>query len=200
MTSFYSSSTKFGIIASVALATLLIPPPSWSDGEGTEEHPVQSIDGLANSARPVGGVSALKSEYLLENGNVEEAVAYARKELHSNPDDIEAHLIYARALERKLRLQNEKDPQLFADCVREWLNVMRNESGEEKGISVHGISPLGHLFEDEDHGILAKQHLTALCGAPPRPWETDAKYMKKVLKNVSVRGKIIQPTTSGTHY
>jgi hypothetical protein len=184
------------VLASVS-TTCLALLPCGADESGTEDKPVRSIEGLQGGADS-GEVGDMKSEYLRNSEDVEEAVVAGKRALDKNPDSIESHLVYAQALERKLHFQKQKDPQLFAQCVKEWLIVLRNESGEEKGLSAHGISVFGHLMADESHSILAKQHLTALCGRGPKGWETDTVYLRKILKNVTVHGKIISPSSTST--
>jgi hypothetical protein len=138
---------------------------------------------------------AFLAEDKLRSGNVDEAIHLLKQSLSMDNDDADAHALYAEALERKLRKQDEKDPELFNKCVREWLLVLRNEVGEEKGLNVKGVGvPLMQTFyRDEDHNILAKNHLVKLTGSGPKPWETNTKYLKRVLQKPSetVAGKVV---------
>jgi tetratricopeptide (TPR) repeat protein len=163
--------------------------------EGSEEMPKTSIEGMSAGKDQWVGISEFKGEYIDKLGDNELAIEKTRRALQADPDDMEAHLMYAKLLERKLRMQplNEKDPKLFQTCVSEWLKIFRNEVGEEKGDSWHGIAPIGRLYQDEDHTLLAKQHITALCGFAPKVWETDSKFMDKVTKN-SVHAQIVKPS------
>lgn len=138
---------------------------------------------------------AFLAEDKLHGGDVDEAIRLLKQSLSMDNDDADAHALYAEALERKLRKQDEKDPELFNKCVREWLLVLRNEVGEEKGLNVKGVGVpgIGTFYRDEDHNILAKNHLVKLTGSGPRPWETNTKYLKRVLQkpNESVAGKVV---------
>lgn len=116
-----------------------------------------------------------------------------RKAVNRNPDDIEAHQSYAEALESKIRANPQIDVDLLRECVSEWLIVFRNEVGEEKGLGFHGISVMGYLYKDENHSETARQRLIALAGRAPKPWETNARYLKNVLRRASVSGKILTP-------
>jgi hypothetical protein len=148
----------------------------------------------------MGQVSPKSLTFLAENslraGNVDKAIHLLKHALSMDNDDADAHALYAEALERKLRKQDEKDPELFNKCVREWLLVMRNEVGEEKGIGFKGLSPpgLAAFYRDEDHNINAKNHLIKLCGSAPKVWETNTKYLKRVLEkpHAEVAGKVVK--------
>jgi hypothetical protein len=157
----------------------------------------------------------VRSSHLLEDGKelscqsllVEAQAAYreddidhtlklVKRAINLDDNDIEAHALYADALEKKLKRQPEKDPEMFQTCIKEWLLVLRNEVGEEKGLTAHGlgIPGLGKFYEDEDHSIKAKQHLYKLVGSLPKIWETDNKYLKRVLTPAatSVSGRVIK--------
>ncbi len=62
-------------------------------------------------------------------------------------------------LEAKLRSGEEKSPEAFKDCIKEWLLILRNEVGAEKGMTAHGIGipGMGKFYEDEEHTIEARQ-------------------------------------------
>jgi hypothetical protein len=141
--------------------------------------------GIVESAR-------ISSSYAIRNGRYDEAVRLTRESLKKNYDDMELHKLYAEALEGKLHISHNEDPQLFNECVKEWLIVLRNEVGEEKGNSYHGISIMGHLFEDEEQSLKARTHLIDLTGKAPKPWETNAKYLRRVLKRETVKGRVLQ--------
>jgi hypothetical protein len=135
-----------------------------------------------------------QADYALKLGNVEGALALIKKSLAENDDDADAHCLYAKALEKKLRGQEKRDPKLFNKCVKEWLIVMREEKGAEKGLYWHGIStPYGRSFGDEDNSLLAAQRLYKLTGSVPKNGQSDRKYLIRVLKptTTEVRGKIL---------
>ena len=122
------------------------------------------------------------------------AIELAKHGIALDKDDIELHRIYADALDAKLRKQLDQDPVVFNTCIKEWLIVLHNEVGEEKGMSWHGLSlPLAERFyEDEDIVIRARKSLYSLAGSLPKPWETDNRYMKRVCKSTTaVHGKIV---------
>jgi len=139
---------------------------------------------------------AFLAESNLKSGDVDKAIHLLKQSLSMDNDDADAHALYAEALERKLRKQDEKDPELFNKCVREWLLVMRNEVGEEKGMTIKGmgVPGIGTFYRDEDHNIMARNHLVKLTGSAPRGWETNTKYLKRVLEkpHAEVSAKVVK--------
>jgi tetratricopeptide (TPR) repeat protein len=144
------------------------------------------------------GALLLGAQYATEMGHYEDAIKICRQALKVDYEDADLHKIFADALEQKLRRQKEPDPTLFNECVREWLIVYRGLVGEDKGMGINGINPLGHLFEDEDRAIPARYHLVKLTGRAPRPWESNMKYLNKVLKPTesTVAGKVLHTNSS----
>ncbi|MBS1953278.1 MAG: hypothetical protein JST89_03775 [Cyanobacteria bacterium SZAS-4] len=151
----------------------------------------KSIDTLVDDDVTVANHFGMSSDYSLLNGQVEQAITSSRKALRRDPDNIEAHKSYAEALDQKIQLLKNADPELMRDCISEWLIVFRSEVGEEKGLGFHGISVLGNLYKDDGYAILARQRLIAIAGRAPKPWETNTMYLKSVLRRASVNGKII---------
>jgi tetratricopeptide (TPR) repeat protein len=146
----------------------------------------------------LGGNSAaalmFQADYMLKLGKFEQAIALCKLSLAQDNEDSDTHCIYAQALEKKLRAQVTRDPKLFNKCVKEWLIIMREEKGPEKGLYWHGFAtPYGRSFGDEDHSLLAAQHLYKLTGTVPRNGQSDKKYLMKVLKptTTEVRGKVL---------
>jgi hypothetical protein len=130
------------------------------------------------------------SDYLLKRGNYQDALRLIKIAIKKDNDDIDMHKLYAEALEKKYDAEPKKDPEIYNQCVFEWLLVLRQEVGWEKltknGIGVPGM---GKLFEDEDQVIPARQHLLSLTGSLPGVRENDTKYLRRVMK----------PTTTGVH-
>jgi len=166
------------------------------DRTTTGEYPgaISSVD-----AMQLGEVTAPSlrnsADYCLKMGQYDKAIKLARLALEKNFDDNDIHLIYAEALEKKYNKQVEKDPALFNKCVREWLIVLRQEHGDERGLSYKGVTIplLGKFYEDEDRVIPAKSHIMSLTGFLPKAWETDERFMKRVGKPVEtdVSGKVM---------
>ncbi len=162
---------------------------------GGEHRPLTSIQ--AWTELPKGNASSMmmSAEYSTRMGYTEQAIKQSRRALQRDPDDIDLHQQLAEALENKMKTQDERDPYLYNECVKEWLMVLRNEVGDEAGLTWHGIGlpKMQTLYQDSARGGVAKAHLIELTGSMPKAWETNAKYLKRIAKDAdaTVNGKII---------
>jgi len=155
--------------------------------------PVTNMDVYGMSGQSAATLM-FQADYLFTHGNTEGALLLIKKSLAENDDDSDTHCLYAKILEKKLRGQEHRDPKLFNKCVKEWLIVMREEKGIEKGLYWHGFAtPYGRSFGDEDKSILAAQRLYKLTGMVPRNGQSDKKYLSRVLKptTTEVTGKLL---------
>jgi hypothetical protein len=151
-------------------------------------------DNALELGRVSGDTLMTQAELCLRSRNFDKAILFARRSIQENGDDGDLHRIFAEALEGKLELQKEKDPALFKECVEEWLSVMRSGHGDERGLNVEGVGGIGDFFyKDDEHYIIARHHLVGLTGVAPKPWETNARYMKRVLKpKPGVKGNLVE--------
>ena len=170
---------------------------------GGERKPLTSIQ--AWTELPKGNASSMMmgAEYSTRMGYTEQAIKQSRRALQRDPDDIDLHQQLAEALENKMKTQDERDPYLYNECVKEWLMVLRNEVGDEAGLTWHGIGlpKMQTLYQDSARGGVAKAHLIELTGSMPKAWETNAKYLKRIAKDAdaTVNGKIIvKPKSSAS--
>ncbi len=140
----------------------------------------------------------LSAKQSMRHHNYKKAIVLLRKAVQLDPDDPDVRCLYAEALQEKLSHQVDKDPYTFNLCVRNWLMVARNEVGDEKGGSINGIGIGLGYFQDEDRTIRAKASLKKLTGYSPKPWETNDRYLRKVLKpaTTSVTATIREPELS----
>jgi hypothetical protein len=175
--------------------TMIVSGQSFQSEQEDSDRPMNNANGLANGhskgyaqdeygSIEISNRSArmlfLEAEQTMRSGDSAAALRKVKHSLAIDNDDIDAHLLYAQLLEEKLRGQTERDPSLFNQCVEEWLNIMRNRYGDEKGMRYKGINPCGDLFNDEERSITAKRALTKLTGYAPKTFETDNHYMKRV--------------------
>ncbi len=165
------------------------------DGQTTEKKLppgyVESIDAYVDG-KPTANALGLAAEYCIRNEKYDQAIKYCQKALDKDWDDADTHKAYAEALEMKYNKDPDQDPKVFNRCVKEWLIVLRNEAGEERGSSWHGLSIMGNFYDDEERQIPARFHLIGLTGRIPKAWETDDKYCKAVFKETTnVSGKIL---------
>lgn len=127
------------------------------------------------------------------------AIALLKQAVKLDSDDLDVRCLLAQALEEKLSHQQNKDGDDFNLCVHNWLAVARGQGGEEKGLTYKGVGLGVGLFQDEERAILAKRRLKSLTGYLPRPWETNDRYLRRVLRPASttVSGVVRTPESKG---
>lgn len=188
-----------------AAAICAASSPCFADDEeefppGTPLPPgyVRSID-VMNSGFATANSLELASEYAAMMHNYDQALVFAKLALAMDKNDLDVHIAYAQALQAKVDQSKDPDPRLFNECVREWLIVLRNEVGAEKGLNLpngRGIGKLNKLYEDEEHSIPAAMHLKALVGRIPKAGESDKHFLMQACKPVEleVTGKVLNGT------
>jgi tetratricopeptide (TPR) repeat protein len=189
------------LLVSASLAPSALARDSADEADGSEAHPVSSMQAFSGSAHQTADGILIGADYTSKDGNYDKAIALLRQAIKKDNDDLDIHLSLAEALENKLKAQDERDQSLFNECVKEWLIVLRNEKGAESGLTFHGLGFMGARYEDDLHAGLARVHLKDLTGSEPRGWETDARYIKRVCKpaNTDVSGKIVGSDRNKTH-
>ncbi len=177
--------------------TLQILPTSAQDSSGVGYYssgyrPIQNEDflGLAHNSPET---YLFRAEVAINREQWGQAVKYLRKSMKGNDDDIDTHKYLAVCLEKQMDEETDRDPAKFKECVKEWLVVLRNTKGAEKGLTFkNGLSPTNNKkWEDEQTAGMARQHLKELTGQEPKRWETNEKFIARVAKpaeeNVSAR-------------
>lgn len=135
----------------------------------------------------------LVGQQAVRTGDFDRAIKLLTRAVQINNEDMDSHLHLAEALQDKLESQEDKDPYIFEKCLKEWLIVYRGEVGEEKGLTWRGMGFMTDRYADEERAIVAKRSLIKLTGHAPRMWETDSKYITRMLKKESldVSGKLV---------
>lgn len=153
---------------------------------------LHDYDDIASPETETASRLAARARTSLKSGNYTRAIYLIKEAMKKDDDDIDIHALYALSLEAKIDSEEERDPELFKTCVHEWLLVYRQEVGEEKGMTFKGLNIMGTMWNDEYAGGMAKKHLKKLCGYLPKYWETDNRYVQRVLKpaETSVTGKV----------
>lgn len=124
----------------------------------------------------------LQAKQFMRHHNYNKALKLLKRAIQLNDDDMDIRVLYAEALDEKLSHQAEKEPDTFNECVKSWLMVARQEVGLEKGMTFKGLGFMSGQYADEDWAGKAKKRLRVLTGYSPKLWETDDRYLKKVLK------------------
>lgn len=104
----------------------------------------------------------LEGENSLRMGHIDRAIMVLQRSVEMTPMDMDGRILYSQALEQKLIGQKERDPALFNFVVKQWLFVAKKA-------------------EFPDQSFQGRQHLINLTGLAPKRWETDRKYLAKVL-------------------
>lgn len=143
-------------------------------GYAMDQYGAQQLSGRNAKMLLVEGQQAMRG------GDLVNAMHKVKRSLELDDDDMDAHCLYADIMDEQLRAQTEKDPSLYNKCVDEWLGILRNRYGEEKGMRFRGINPYGDLYHDEERSDVAKKALLKLTGYAPKTFETDAHYLKRV--------------------
>lgn len=189
----------------LVLALSLTGQASWAatdldDDDIAPRQPgvITSVEAMQMGEQTANAYS-VAAEYALSVGDTEQSIKLCRRAINKDMDDLDIHQIYAEALEKKIKKQPDRDPELFNECIKQWLMVLRSTVGDEKGLTnSNGIGLLTRFYEDDERGIPAKQHLLALTGSVPKAWESNAKYLKRVLKpgTTTVAGKVLKADAS----
>lgn len=177
--------------------TFQLLPASAQDSSGVGYYssgyrPIQNEDflGLAHNTPET---YLFRAEVAINRQQWGQAVKFLRKSMKGNDDDIDTHKYLAICLEKQMDEESERDPSKFKECVKEWLVVLRNTKGAEKGLTFkNGLSPTNNKkWEDEQTAGMARQHLKELTGQEPKRWETNDKFIARVSKpaeeNVSAK-------------
>ena len=156
----------------------------------------QEYEGYADGYKPITNdqffgngrstpvVNLFRAELAIRSRNWDQAIVYLRESMTADDDDIDTHKYLALCLEEKMKQEPEHDPEMYKECVKEWLIVLRNMKGPEKGMTFkNGISPRNTAkWGDEEGSMMASQHLLKLTGSVPKRWETNNKYLVRVAK------------------
>ena len=183
------------LVLIAASSVSLNPAMADPDEDYSEYHPVTSMEAFTSMGEQSAGSYAVAANYAMKHKNYDQAIKWCQEAIDKNNDDTDIHMIYAQSLQKKLKTQADKDPELFNKCVKEWVMVYKNEVGDEKGMSYKGATLpfMTKFYEDEDRSIPAKQNLITLTGTYPKYNETSAKFLKRVSKpaSTSVSGTLL---------
>jgi tetratricopeptide (TPR) repeat protein len=125
-----------------------------------------------------------RAEMAIQRRQWDQAIIFLRKSIKANDDDIDTHKCLAVCLEQKLEEQEDKNGPIYKECLNEWLIVMRNMKGAEKGLSKkNGSSPTNNQkWEDEEGAGMARTHILKLTGLEPKQRESNSKFIARVTK------------------
>ncbi len=181
---------KSSLQATAKVSTLGAPNAAghFPNDSGT----VTSIEAL-NVDQSTSGSLGLAADYALKQGQTAKAIRLCQQAIRQDSDDVDIHQVYAQALEQKLMGLKTCDSGLYNECIKEWLVVFRSDAGEERGVGFHSLGVSAGLYSDAERNVPAKTHLIHLVGRAPRPWESNARYLKLAIKpHALVAGKVVE--------
>jgi hypothetical protein len=111
---------------------------------------------------PTSGALSLEGEKTLKSGNLDRAIMVLQRSVEMAPMDMDARVLYAEALEKKISKQKDKDPHLFNFLIKQWLYVFKQAEFYDQ--SMQGLS-----------------HLVSLTGSQPKRFENEKKFLARVL-------------------
>jgi hypothetical protein len=115
-----------------ALADSISPGITSHDEQYSQEPPNSAYFGTGAGSR-LAEASSLRffGEQDLDNGKYEAAIPKLAKAVQLDSGDPTGHVLYARALTRKIIGEKAKiDAQLLSNCIREWKLIWRHDADQ----------------------------------------------------------------------
>ncbi len=129
---------------------------------GKSNNGVVQSDQFLELGSPTSNSLRMEGEQSLKYGSLDKAIMVLQKSVEMSPDDVDTRILYAQALEKKFLKQKVKAPNLYNFLIKQWLFVARKS-------------------EFEDQAEIGTKHLAHLTGQLPKRYETEARYLKRVM-------------------
>ncbi len=126
------------------------------------EQSLVSSDQLLDIGTSTSSALRLEGEQSMRFNNIDRAVLVLGKSVEMSPADMDGRILYAEALEKKLMRQKTQDPQLHNLVVKQWLYIAKKA-------------------DYMDQKMQGTKHLSSLTGQRPRMWETEDRFLARVL-------------------
>ncbi len=126
------------------------------------EQALVSSDQLLDIGTSTSSALRLEGEQSMRFNNIDRAVLVLGKSVEMSPADMDGRILYAEALEKKLMRQKTQDPQLHNLVVKQWLYIAKKA-------------------DYMDQKMQGTKHLSSLTGQRPRMWETEDRFLARVL-------------------
>jgi hypothetical protein len=138
-------------------------------GVGHIDRGYVTSDQLLELGLPTTEALRLEGEQCLRTGETDRALTVLQKSVEMAPWDMEGRILYAAALGKKLAERDGKDNALFNFVVKQWLFVYKHT-------------------EFADQQVQALSNLYALTKEKPKKFESERKYLYRVLKPEEEQG------------
>jgi hypothetical protein len=187
----------FGVAFAINLPVLALDDESAVGYFSSGYRPITNDQFVRDDNNPT--TYLFRAEMAIQHQQWDQAVHWLRRSIKANDDDIDTHKALAVCLENKLEQQEDKDGPVYKECLNEWLIVLRNMKGSEKGLSKkNGSSPTNNkAWEDEDGAGMARIHIKKLTGLEPKQKESNSKFLARVTRasEQNVSASVIKPRT-----
>ena len=155
----------FGLSLVVLLAPTVAAKDDWfmdTSSIGKSHNGVVNSDQILELGMSGPNALRLEGEQALRMGHLDKALTVLQRSVEQAPMDIDTRIMYAQALEQKLIGQKQRDPALFNFVVKQWLFVAKKS-------------------EFADQTMTGRSHLANLTGVAPRMFESEGKFLARVL-------------------
>lgn len=191
---------RSGLFICLAIFSLIVVQQPALTAESEQKRPRRAVStyetyNREGMGRSDSSISTMQAEMASKSSDVNRAIKMGRRAVELDPEDVDARIALGEALYDKLKSSKKENPAIYNECVKTWLLVYRNLIGAERGLTIKGIGIPGTraIYSDEEHGDRAKNRLIALCGRTPKLWETNKKFLDKVLQaETSVAGQVVR--------
>jgi hypothetical protein len=165
-------------LAALALTASLVPAQAGTDDfmmdttkGGHHDPSVVSSDQMLDLGTSTSSALRLEGEQSMRFNNIERAIMVLQKAVEISPGDMDGHILYAEALEKKLNKQKDRDPSLYNFVVKQWLYVSKKAA-----------------FLDQ--AMQGSSHLLKLTGQKPHKFEREGHYLSRVLLPETANNKV----------
>jgi hypothetical protein len=117
---------------------------------------------MLDLATPTSSALRLEGEQSMRFNNIDKAIMVLEKSVQMSPGDMDGHILYAQALEKKLLKEKDRDPALYNFVIKQWLYVAKK--AEYKDQANQGVT-----------------HLFSLTGQKPGHFENESHYLSHVM-------------------
>jgi hypothetical protein len=131
-------------------------------GQTGHDSALVSSDQMLDLGTSTSASLRLEGEQSMRFNNIERAIMVLQKAVEMAPSDMDGHILYAQALEKKLTKQKDRDPVLYNFVVKQWLYVAKKA-------------------DFLDQSMQGKTHLFQLTGEKLHRWEPEGHYLSRVL-------------------
>jgi hypothetical protein len=161
----FSKSLLAGSVLALLLASGVVAKDNFfEDSTAVSKSNLGAVtsDQLLELGTPTADSLRMSGEQYMRMGNVDKAIVALQKSVEMSPSDMDGRILYATALEKKLKSQADRDPQLYNFLVKQWLYVLKKAD---------------YLNQNEQ----GQAHLVALTGTSPRRYESRERFLSRVM-------------------